>query len=76
MNDHNRSPQPMPRPRAGALCRRLRWKSMFMDAEADDTIPSMIDGFVWCEHSQNCLGPDGLVAEREACQQGRGCFEA
>ena len=82
MSDRDRFPQPAPEPRpgqelrSGAVCRRLRWKSMFMDVEPDDIIPSMIDGFVWCEHSQNCLGPDGGVAEPETCQPGRGCFES
>ncbi len=34
------------------------------------------DGFVWCTHSMNCLGPDGAVASRERCREGRGCFES
>lgn len=33
------------------------------------------DGFVWCTHSMNCLGPDGVVASKEHCREGRGCFE-
>lgn len=57
------------------LCRRLRNKGMFIDTEPDPTVPSMSDGFVWCSHTQNCLGPDGKVAHTEKCRSGRGCYE-
>ena len=63
------------------LCRRLRWKTMFMalappDPGADiDPQHEIDDGFVWCTHSMNCLGPDGTVASKEHCREGRSCFE-
>lgn len=57
------------------LCRRLHWKQMFIDSERDPKIPSMADGFVWCTHTMNCLGPDGVVAGRDSCRSGRRCFE-
>ena len=57
------------------LCRRLRWKGMFYDVDDNPSLPSMVDGFVWCTHSMNCLGPDGEVADRETCLRGRECFE-
>ena len=63
------------------LCRRLRWKTMFMalappDPGADiDPQHEIDDGFVWCTHSMNCLGPDGAVASKEYCREGRSCFE-
>lgn len=63
------------------LCRRLHWKTMFMalappDPDADvDPQHEIDDGFVWCTHSMNCLGPDGAVASRRTCRPGRGCFE-
>lgn len=63
------------------LCRRLRWKTMFMtlappEPGADvDPQHEIDDGFVWCTHSMNCLGPDGSVASKEDCLAGRGCFE-
>ena len=66
---------------APLLCRRLRWKTMFMalapsEPGADiDPQHEIDDGFVWCTHSMNCLGPDGVVASREHCREGRGCFE-
>jgi hypothetical protein len=56
-------------------CRRLRTKSMFHDVEQDTALPPMNDGFFWCTHTQNCLGPDGKVAGRDDCNRGRPCFE-
>ena len=62
----------------GRRCRRLRAKAMFLDVEAgpeQEWLPSMSDGFVWCTHTQNCLGPDGKVADADTCVPGRGCYE-
>jgi hypothetical protein len=59
-------------------CRRLRSKGMFIEVErsaADAALPSMSDGFVWCTQTQNCLGPDGRVADVETCVPGRRCWE-
>ena len=58
------------------LCRRLRSKLMIMNVMPEPDVPSPDDGYFWCTHTMNCLGPDGQVAERQSCQQGRGCFEA
>ena len=57
------------------VCRRLRSKTMFYQAEPDPTVPSSNDNSYWCTHSMNCMGPDGDVAQPEACRSGRGCFE-
>ncbi len=60
------------------FCRRLRSKGMFIEVESgveEARLPSMSDGFVWCTHTQNCLGPDGRVASREVCLSDRQCFE-
>jgi hypothetical protein len=57
------------------ICRRLRSKGMFIDAEPDPKIPGTSDGFYWCTHTMNCLGPDGKVATKDQCKAGRGCFE-
>ena len=65
--------EPTARP---ARCRWLRWKSMYLDRPNDPDVPSMEDGFVWCVHTMNCLGPDGEVASRERCLSGRGCHLA
>lgn len=59
------------------VCRRLRSKSMLMEVEAgpDGKTDLVDDGFVWCTHTMNCLGPDGKVAARDTCRPGRGCHE-
>jgi len=59
-----------------ACCSRLRWKGMFIDVEPDPSIPNTRDGFYWCSHTMNCLGPDGRIADEESCCHGRGCHEA
>lgn len=57
-------------------CRHLRNKGMYIEVEPDPEVPSMSDGFCWCSHTQNCLGPDGEVASHEDCTPDRNCFEA
>lgn len=60
-------------------CRRLRSKGMMIEVERGPEaswLPSMSDGFVWCARTQNCLGPDGRVADRQSCVKGRECFES
>ncbi|HEX4950804.1 MAG TPA: hypothetical protein VFZ34_29350 [Blastocatellia bacterium] len=49
------------------LCENLRWKGMFIWAEKDDTVPPSNTGAYWCFHSQNCMGPDGKLAEPGEC---------
>jgi hypothetical protein len=58
------------------LCRRLRWKGMFVDAEPDPSVPRASDGYCWCAKTAGFLGPDGRPAERENCTGGRSCYEA
>jgi hypothetical protein len=58
------------------LCRRLRSKGMYVDAPVDPTVPNMSDGFRWCTHTMNCMGPDGRVADDHNCRPGRICYEA
>jgi hypothetical protein len=56
------------------LCAALRWKEMFIGVERDPTVQPSNTGSFWCLYTQNCLGPDGLVAEPELCASGeRGC---
>lgn len=57
-----------------AQCKCLRSKGMFIDAPPDPT-PNTSDGFFWCTHTQNCLGPDGRVADQQRCAPGRSCYE-
>ncbi|MBX3278589.1 MAG: hypothetical protein KF868_11360 [Acidobacteria bacterium] len=49
------------------LCANLRWKGMFIWAERDATVGPTSDGFFWCQHTQNCLGPDGKLVEPTHC---------
>ncbi len=57
-------------------CRRLRSKEMFIEVEPDPGVPHFGSGIFWCSHTQNCLGPDGAVADLESCKPGRACYEA
>ncbi len=57
------------------VCKRLRNKQMYMDIVPDPTVPDTNDGFHWCFHTQNCLGPDGELAEPENCLNHRPCYE-
>ena len=56
------------------LCPSLRWKGQFIHAEPDPSVPACNDGLFWCMHTQNCIGPDGKVAEPGNCSsKQRGC---
>ena len=56
-------------------CRCLRSKDMFINVEPDPTVPNSSSGIFWCSHTQNCLGPDGRVAEPDNCKAGRACYD-
>jgi hypothetical protein len=60
---------------AQSQCRCLRSKEMFIQVEPDAGGFASSSGIFWCTHTQNCLGPDGKVADQESCQPGRTCFE-
>ncbi|HLG15771.1 MAG TPA: hypothetical protein VJH03_14890 [Blastocatellia bacterium] len=49
------------------LCQCLRWKGMFYEVEHDPTVPRSNDGLFWCMYTQNCIGPDGQLAEPGTC---------
>jgi len=55
------------------LCTALRWKGQYILAEPDPSIPPTNDGLFWCVYTQNCLGPDGDIAEPGNCKPGRAC---
>ena len=56
------------------LCPALRWKGQFILSEADPSVQSSNDGLFWCMHTQNCIGPDGEIAEPgNCCAKGRAC---
>jgi hypothetical protein len=57
------------------LCHCLRWKGQFVWAEHDPTVQPTNDGLFWCVFTQNCLGPDGELAEPGNCSSSdRGCY--
>ena len=56
-------------------CANLRWQGIFVDAPRDPTVQRSNDRSFWCLHTQNCLGPDGKVADEYECNETRGCFE-
>jgi hypothetical protein len=60
---------------AQSQCRCLRSKEMYINVEPDLSVPRSSSGVFWCIHTQNCLGPDGKVADEENCKPGRSCFE-
>jgi len=49
------------------LCAALRWKEMFIGVEHDPTVQRSNNASFWCLYTQNCLGPDGELAEPEFC---------
>jgi hypothetical protein len=56
------------------LCTSLRWKGQFILSEHDANVQPSNDGLFWCMHTQNCIGPDGEVAEPGNCSsKRRGC---
>jgi hypothetical protein len=57
------------------VCRLLRWKAMFIEAESDPTVPPSNDGSFWCSETQVCLGPDGLLASPGTCSPNRSCYD-
>jgi len=69
-------PEPTPQPGASSQrCALLRSKWMFIHVEREANDPRQESGLCWCVHTQNCLGPDGQVANEENCQPGRACYE-
>ena len=58
-----------------ALCPHLRWKSFFIQADVDPTVPPSNSGNFWCVYTHNCLGPDRQVAEPGSCTSSdRACY--
>lgn len=59
-----------------AHCGGLRCKEMFVEEDPVKALRTSGSGIYWCRHTQNCLGPDGEVADLESCKLGRSCYEA
>ncbi len=56
-------------------CEFLRWKGMFVDTDHDPML-SAGDRLFWCQKTQNCLGPDGKLADDYECNAARSCYKA
>jgi len=56
-------------------CEKLRWKGMFIEALEDPTIQPSNDRAFWCQHTWNCLGPDGKAVDDFECSPARACYE-
>jgi hypothetical protein len=57
------------------LCRCLRWKSQFVLADPDPSVPGSNEGLFWCIQTQTCMGPDGRLAEPgNCCSASRDCY--
>ena len=58
-------------------CRHLLSKGMYvtgrMNPEVED--PEIGDGNCWCSKTQNVLGPDDGLVDRNRCLGGRTCYE-
>ncbi len=55
-------------------CEFLRWKGMFVDTDHDPAL-SAGDRLFWCQKTQNCLGPDGQIADDYECNPARACYK-
>lgn len=56
------------------VCQCLRWKSMFVDAKPDPTVPPSNDDSYWCVMTQSLIGLDDQVVSPTSCKPGRSCF--
>jgi hypothetical protein len=56
-------------------CQRLRWKGMYIPVVHDDSVrPHSGDRLFWCHETQQCLGPDGKIADDYECNETRPCY--
>ena len=51
-------------------------KTVYIEAEWDPTVQHGNDRLFWCQHTYNCLGPDGRVVDEEECTPSRECYKA
>lgn len=55
-------------------CTNLRWKGMYISVEWDNSVQHGNDRLYWCQHTQNCIGPDGKAVDDYECNEGRRCY--
>ena len=56
-------------------CANLCWKGLYIDAVWDPTVPQS-ERIYWCQHSYNCLGPDGKAVDEYECNPSRACYKS
>ena len=60
-------------------CMYLRSKAIYVTGNPDPQTPDE-EGSTrfncWCNRTQHVVGPDREIVDREACIEGRGCFQA
>ena len=56
-------------------CTNLCWKGLYIDAVWDPTVPQS-ERIYWCQHSYNCLGPDGKAVDEYECNPSRSCYKS
>jgi hypothetical protein len=50
---------------------------MYIPVEHDDKVrPHSGDRLFWCHQTQQCIGPDGKIADDYECNETRPCYEA
>ena len=60
----------------GEICHSLRDKKMFYQPLVRDSLNADFAspaGPFWCAKTQSLIGPDGEIADSEACRHGRVC---
>jgi hypothetical protein len=48
---------------------------MYVDAIWDPTVPHAEDRLFWCHRTQQCVGPDGKIADDRECTAVRDCYK-
>jgi hypothetical protein len=56
-------------------CEKLRWKGLYIEALEDPSIPPNNERSFWCQHTWNCIGPDGQLVDDFECSPARTCYE-
>ncbi|MGO4883145.1 MAG: hypothetical protein ACLP59_20330 [Bryobacteraceae bacterium] len=55
-------------------CQHLNWNGQFFDTDWGPTDPAPSGRVYWCQHTHNCLGPDGQAVDAGECNPARECY--
>ena len=56
-------------------CEKLRWKGLYIEAVEDPSLQPNNERSFWCQHTWNCIGPDGKLVDDFECSPARPCYE-